>query len=144
MANYIGTMRTNYFRVRDEEAFRKLMSTSVDYEGCPLQLFEKEEDGRKLFGFGGYGGLLGICDPDNDDFEWNEAREAFIETLKDLLEDGNAAIILEAGAEKMRYVTGIAEIVTKTGSDFVDMTAAAKEKARALLGNPKWDTCCEY
>lgn len=40
MANYECTVRTNYFHVKDEEAFRKLVEGIVSEYG--IKLFEKK------------------------------------------------------------------------------------------------------
>lgn len=48
MSEFIGCTRTNYFHVKDEEAFRKLMSRAVsDTEG--IEIWGDRQGRRKSF-----------------------------------------------------------------------------------------------
>lgn len=58
--------------------------------------------------------------------------------------EDDAVIIMESGNEKLRYVTGCATIITSKGVDGVDVVDIAIQKARELLGNPTWDSQCDY
>ena len=54
MANYYCVMRTNYFRVKDEEKFLELMESVCSGED-DLQIWsETDAEGAKRFGFGAY------------------------------------------------------------------------------------------
>lgn len=146
MANYNCTIRTNYFHVKDEDAFKALMARVYGEEDA-VQLFEdKDEQGRPVFGFGSYGGIAGVknamCDEDDDLDE--SAYDEFIDELKKLVAEDDAIIILESGNEKLRYITGQAHIITSTEERFLDITKIAAQQAALMLQNPNYTTKCEY
>jgi hypothetical protein len=104
MANYYGQARTNYFAVKDAEAFRE------DIKNYPVELIERknEETGETLFGF-----MDASQDGAGlDDFIYDDDFEATEISWEDLFEkhlvDGWVAVILETGAEKYRYLVGCA------------------------------------
>ncbi len=141
MANYYGTVRTNYFHVKSEEAFRELMShvTAED----EIHIFEETDlSGKPMFGFGCYGSIYGLISDDDEEAE--ESYDDFILKLQECIVDDDAAIIMEAGYEKLRYIVGTALVVTSKETYFVDAKDVAIDKARELLGNPEWITKCEY
>lgn len=60
MANYQCAVRTNYFHVKDEAAFKKLMANVVCSEDY-VEVWEREdENGNKIFGFGCYSSINGL------------------------------------------------------------------------------------
>ena len=143
MANYECTVRTNYFHVKDEEAFRKLVERIVSE--CGIELFEKNDpEGEKLFGFGSYGSLYGICkDSEEDDDEYDE-EEVLYQKLQSCVAEDDAVIILTAGNEHLRYVTGDAVCITHDKIEYLDLTCLAVAKAAEMLNNPLYSTVCEY
>lgn len=145
MANYYCTIRTNYFKVKDETAFRDFMSRVT---GCEdnVELFERRsEDGSKFFGFGCYGNIAGVIDPNIDDpDDTDNAYDEFIQGLQKQVADDDAIIILESGSEKMRYVIGQAAVITSKQFEYLDITHLAIMKASEMLANPNWQTICEY
>ena len=143
MADYSGTMRTNYFRVKDENAFRELMERVYP----SVHVFEKlDTRGRKLFGFGAYEAIAGVtCAAIDEDPDAQEsAYDEFIRCLQECIADDDAIIMIEAGHEKLNYVAGKAEIITATDYRYVDITRVAVGIATEMLANPNWETCCEY
>ena len=143
MANYECTVRTNYFHVKDEEAIRKLVEGIVSEYG--IELFEKNDpEGEKLFGFGSYGSLYGICkDSAEDDDEYDE-EEVLYQKLQSCVAEDDAVIILTAGNEHLRYVTGDAVCITHDKIEYLDLTCLAVAKAAEMLNNPLYSTVCEY
>ena len=107
MANYYAAARTNYFRVKDEQAFRK-WAGDLSCEICD------DQEGRFCLLPGEYtdDGTFPSCrfDENNDgvDFE-------FEEELAQHLQPGSVAIIMESGAEKLRYVHGHAIAIRSDG-----------------------------
>jgi hypothetical protein len=104
MANYYASERTNYFRVKDEVAFRQFADrfnlTVID-----------DSEGR--FGLlpGNYtdDGTFPTYLPDTDeDFD-------FLAALSEHLEKGSIAVRVQAGAEKLRYICGFAEAINHQG-----------------------------
>lgn len=146
MANYMSTTRTNYFRVKDPEAFRTFMATVEGTEGSVELWEEKDNNGNLVFGFGTYGSLSGICDVGEagTDVTSEPDYEEFINGLQDHVAEDDAVIILEAGNEKLRYVVGSATIVTSRDCEYLNITDLAVSRVSALLGNPDWKTKCEY
>ena len=102
MANYYESARTNYFRVKDIDAFKEelkdVKSLTIAVEHRDLKdyvcLLAENENG----------------------FSWdyyNESLDDYVEIDWDgifnkHLVDGSVAIIIGAGAEKLRYISGYA------------------------------------
>lgn len=112
MADYIATARSNYFKVKDETAFRAWC------EALNLTVIGKTtKDGVKRLGFlvaTDHGTVPSYrYDETTDDFEDIEFAKELAEHLAD--EPGNVAIYMEAGAEKMRFVKGYAAAVNAKG-----------------------------
>lgn len=113
MANWYGTSRSNYFRVKDAEAFKSHM----DELGARHW---SRSDGT--FAVGG-----------DDDGHWpssfiddtGECQDFdFMEEVRKHLLPGEVAIFQQAGAEKLRYVTGQAIAVHSDGRRcFVDINS---------------------
>lgn len=105
MANWIGVSRTNYFKVKDEEAFLKAMeSLPVDVWGVVTV------DGSTAYGLG--------AEPNEGSWpiEDDEGKEIAIEDLvASHLAEGEVAVFMSAGFEKQRYVSGNAVAVDSTG-----------------------------
>ena len=97
MANWIGTARTNYFRVKDVAAFKTWAA------GAGLGVFER--DGRYgLYSEVEHGAwpanVLDAAAIDND--------RAFdlVPELNPHVGEGEIVVCIEAGAENIRYITG--------------------------------------
>lgn len=151
MANYESTVRTNYFHVKDAEKFRAVMRRVYGYEDAVELWEEKDKGGGPVFGFGVYGGISGIL-PDlesgndgGDNYDPDGCSyDDFLEALQQCVADDDAVIILESGNEKMRYVVGAATIITAKEIRYLDITDLAVEEASKMLGNPGWETVCDY
>ena len=131
MANYSCTIRTNYFRVKDEDSFRELMSRVYGSEDS-VDIFERRDNnGTLYFGFGCYGGIGGLRNAasDEDDDADESAYDEFLDKLQKCVAEDDAIIIFEAGSEKLRYVTGEATIITSTDYKFFNIIQAAKKEA---------------
>lgn len=111
MANYYGTARTNYFAVKDAEAFKNEMaeiSVNVIEQAHPTE--------GTLYGFLD-------ADPDGGGMPWeklDEDSDEYIEIdwaglFSRHLKDGWVAVMMEAGAEKYRYLTGYAVAYNNKG-----------------------------
>ena len=59
MANYISFTRSNYFRVTDPEAFKKIINCVITDEDS-LELWERTENGMTYYGFGAYSSICGL------------------------------------------------------------------------------------
>jgi hypothetical protein len=123
MANYYANSRSNYFRVRDKEAFKAFCETfNVEYI--------EDKDGRS--GWCGHdddcGGIPG--DIYNEETGDSEDIDFPLEVSKHLC-DGEVAIMLEVGNEKLCYIIGYAVAINSKGErkviNLLDIYNAAKE-----------------
>jgi hypothetical protein len=108
MANYVATARSNYFKVKDAEGFKSWVSN------CPNVALISRDDGT----FAVYSD-----DPDSGSwptFKWDEeigddVEFDLFEEIAEFLIDGEIAVFMEVGAEKLRYCNGYAIAVHSNG-----------------------------
>jgi len=107
MANWQGLARSNYFTVKDEEAFR------ATFEGVDVEILE--EDGK--FGLLSTEDDTGAWPTYTYDEETDEENDDFdvIEEVIPHLAEGSVAVFIEAGHEKARYISGYAYAVNSKG-----------------------------
>ena len=102
MANWCGASRSNYFRVKDEAAFREwAMSLNIG-------IFQNNQDAA-MFAVhpGEYRG-----DGSWPSYDYDECEEIhFVNQLSAHLAAGEIAVLMTAGAENLRNVTGDAVAV---------------------------------
>lgn len=106
--DYYGTGRTNYFKVKDVEAFKKWVSSF----GGQFITKETRVKGKQIE----HPELVGIIlDNSVPDMKHTSAEEGdeliefdFYAELKSHLQKGQVAVYMESGAEGHRYVTGFA------------------------------------
>ncbi len=114
MANYYCQSRTNYFRVKDEAAFREWANK------WNLEIIESVKTGVTLFG-------LTPGDSDCGAFSlYDEAADEQLDVCDEIaahLADDSIAVVLETGAEKLRYLIGWAVAINSSG-DRVEMSLA--------------------
>jgi hypothetical protein len=131
MANYYASARTNYFAVTDLEAFK----ADIESKTSSVQVVSQEKDGLTLVG------LLGSDDDgggfpfeyEDEDGEYVELNWA--EIFKAHLEDGWVAIIMESGAEKLRYIAGYAVAYNSKGETVSLNLDDIYDKAKSLGTN---------
>lgn len=102
MANYIGSARTNYFKVKDETAFR---AWAAKYG---LEVIEH----KKLFGVlpgDSEDGTFSLFDDEKDDYL------DICDEIALHLADGSIAVVMESGHEKLRYICGWAVAINSKG-----------------------------
>jgi hypothetical protein len=112
MANYYGIGRTNYFRVKDEAAFREAveglsgMTLRTRSESDLFMLMDDNPDG---------GGWCVLPKGADGEADWDAEYVDIADFLAAHLADGEVAIVMESGHEKYRYVTGWAIAVNSRG-----------------------------
>ncbi len=109
MADWTGTARSNYFRVKDPEAFKAAM------EPYEVRVLERRHPGSGEM----YYGLVSETDFggwQSYDYE-TEEDIALWKIVSEHLAFGDVAVFVEAGAERARYVTGYAIAFDATGRD---------------------------
>lgn len=146
MANYNCTIRTNYFHVNDNKKFEEFMTHVY---GEDLEVFHNvDANGNTVYGFGGYGGISGYFnseeDYENNDEAWDNAYDNFIDGLATHVAEDDAVLIFEAGNEKLRYVIGSVTVITSKGYEYRDITGMGIEMARQMLNNSNYKTQCDY
>ncbi len=109
MADWYGTARSNYFKVRDNKAFevfmQNLSSMTAEHNDVDNTWWIRTDD----YGNGGFNWTVY-----DENFEPDDSVNAMDE-LASHLQEGEVAIFLEAGAEKLRYITGNALAIAWTG-----------------------------
>lgn len=143
MANYYATSRTNYFRVTDEEQYKELFSRLVGFDD-DIADFTEQQEGVIWHGFGCYGTIDYRLPEDKRDAFTEFDLDTFFRELQKILPDDEAFILLEAGHEKLRYVTGNAFIITRDKISYCDMTDMAVNMAKEMLEDHDFTTKCDY
>lgn len=106
MANYNGSCRSNYFNVKDDEAFMEAMND------IPSISLKKTKQGFVILGEHTDSGWPSHFYND----ETGEATDIDLpEIVSKHLVDGDVAIFMESGAEKLRYIAGYAEAINNKG-----------------------------
>ena len=111
MSNFQGTARSNYFRVKDEALFRTYINSLPS-----LKVITDKVGEETLFGF------LSNC-PDSGTFPssvydeeiGDEAEVDLVAGVAAHLLPGEVCVLMEAGSEKARYISGWAEAFDHTG-----------------------------
>ena len=114
MADWYGHARSNYFRVKDLDAFKAKMEQvglevvgrrqddSVEADGRVAVLSTNDDKG---------GWPSGYYDDDADE----DVEVDVVELIAEHLADDEVAVFMECGAEKLRYLTGNATAVNNKG-----------------------------
>lgn len=144
MANYECAMRTNYFHVKDADAFREFMKRVVADEDRVDLWEEKDQNGNPIFGFGCYGSIIGVRSQNADDEDDDLDYDVFVDELAQHVAIDDAAIILTSGHEKLRYLTGTALVVTRNEQKFINVESIAAAEAAKILCDPEWKTRTSY
>lgn len=137
MANYYGTARSNYFHVEDNEHF---------IEECRkrgIGVWDDRDDDRVgIYADTGDGGgwPSSFYDEETEDYVEFEV----VEFVAEHLEVGEVAILMEAGAEKMRYVHGHAIAVNHKGETRRVILNDIYDLARELTDEPDEITQCDH
>ena len=110
MADYYAETRSNYFKVRDEVAFRAWATLRE------VEVWDEDRNGQKYF-------CIAMDDPDRKgwytfiyDAETDEITKVRAEQeLAAHLQDGSVAILMEIGSEGDRYLAGKSIAVNSRG-----------------------------
>jgi hypothetical protein len=113
MANYYANARTNYFKVKDIEAFKN------EVEQYPLEVSSRDDNPEFV--------ALFITDDNEGGFPWvdfyTEDAEGDEINWTDIfarhLQENSVVIIQEVGNEKLRYFGGMAVAINSKGEEIV-------------------------
>jgi hypothetical protein len=126
VANYTGAARTNYFRVKDRDAFNDAL------QDLDVTISEQNSDPQFvcLLATGTDDGCFPswVYNEDTDDHDDIDLPGL----IADHLVDGDVAIIMEAGHEKLRYVSGWALAVNSKGETVQVTLNDIYDKAKTL------------
>ncbi|MDD2766078.1 MAG: hypothetical protein PHE83_19110 [Opitutaceae bacterium] len=122
MANYYCTARTNYFKVKDETAF-KAWAASHGFQVAESELGK------------GFALFAGEANDSGDLSYFDEAQDETVhaaDEISQFLARDAVAVFMEAGSEKARYVIGIALAVNAEGEQITislnDIYAEAEKR----------------
>lgn len=108
MANFYGTARSNYFKVKDDVAFKDWVTTVPN-----LGFWKHNKDET-----------FAVYSDDSDSGCWpssfldedeNDVEFDMVEALSKHLADGEVCVLMQAGAEKLRYISGYSQAFNNTG-----------------------------
>lgn len=125
MANYYGTARTSYVKIKNIEAFKEAMSP------YPVEIIEQD-------------GKYGLLDthPDGGGWCWTRWEDGDyedddpVDLIAPHMEDDQVMIMVETGHEKYRYVTAYAVVFNAKGDcKTIHLSDAAHELAKSFGGD---------
>ena len=130
MANWYGATRTNYFRVKDEERYQQIFSRLTGSE--PIEDFTNENNGKIWHGFGAYCDIYYLKENTTDDIE---DISVLLKDISSILTDDSVFVITCVGNEKLRYLTGICNMVFPNGKILrCDLADFAHKSAQEFFG----------
>ena len=149
MANFIGTARTNYFHVTDEEKYKYLFNGLVGSDDEIISFDETDKNGKILHGFGSYSSIYWSPSKADGNPDWLDEDDAdgyedFLNQLSKILPEDEAFVLIDVGHEKLRYLSGFATIVTNKDIKYVDLTNTTQTVAREMLQKPDYKLEIEY
>lgn len=103
MASWSGAARSNWVRVADLEGLKK----SLDNWSISVQ---EDGDGRVAF-FSTVGGWPSFSEDETGD----EIEFTFSEVVMPYIAEGEVLVVMEAGYERLRYLTGVAAAFVRRG-----------------------------
>ena len=130
--NCNSSIRSNYFKITDRNAFEKLCGqlSGEDFLSVKVSINEKNMACISCQGMLTW----------DDDIDLNQ----FYELLQHIIDPNDAAIFVTIDQEGMRYIGGDAVIITNNGIVHKDLWQMAFKEARTLLQRPEWTTQYEY
>lgn len=138
MANYYCSCRTNYFEVKDPDAFKEAMeSFPVNVCFIAAEPEFKTPDYYCLLGEDPDGSGWPSYNGEDEDFD-------FYDYVAGFLADDSVAIFIEAGAEKLRYIQGIAIAINNKKECESVWLNDIYEKAESLVPTGTNITHAEY
>jgi hypothetical protein len=114
MANYYANARTNYFKVKDIEAFKN------EVANYPLEVVSRDDNPEFVALFiteGDEDGSFPWCDFYTEDAEGDEIN--WTEIFGRHLQENSVVIIQEVGNEKLRYFGGMAVAINSKGEEII-------------------------
>lgn len=104
MSDWHGTTRSNYFKVKDLDSFKTMLSN------FQVECITKENTDLVGFYSTTYNGGIPTCFPGN-----NLIEVSILDCIAPHLETNEVCVVQSVGAEKQRYLTGTAIAISHTG-----------------------------
>lgn len=124
MADWIGSARTNYFRISDKEG----LIESLTPFPLSLQKHSSEEDYYCILSndeYGGWPSAAYIDNPENE--EDDEIEFSFKDRVMPYVKEGEVVIAMECGAEKLRYLTGHSSAFVREGDEIKECSISMSD-----------------
>lgn len=136
MANYMGTTKTNHFKVNNKEKAELILSSIFTDGEFYFDITETKNEGIFECWFGSTGSISGIAknyaSPNNNDDE-DEDYDFMISELQSILTDDTFITLIEVGYEKLCYVNGSCLVITKDKTKFIDLMDEGEAVGEQLL-----------
>lgn len=104
MTTYYASARSNYFKVKNPAAFAKAL---------------KPYNVRIVAGRNGHKGKVSLQCTGENSWDWcdydNDTEKSAVEIIAPHLKKGEVCILMETGAESLRFIVGRAEAFDHTG-----------------------------
>lgn len=110
MANWKGTARSNYVRVENIEALRAAL------EPWPIAMVKTDDDCVAFFATTDDGDFPSFETDENDE----EIEFSFADVVMPHIAAGEVLVTMTIGAERKRYLTGVASALVRDGDGNVD------------------------
>lgn len=129
MANYMGVLVTNDFKVADEEKFKALLERLSSE--CGIEHYETDRPSGHYHCLASYGDIS--LEMEDGEIEYD--MSVLFEELQACIPEDECIVFLEAGHEKLRYVNGAVSIITKHAIYEENIISWAVKKCRELYGD---------
>lgn len=133
--NYNSSIRSNYFKITDRDAFEKLCEQLSGEDFVNVSINEQNMARISCYGM--------LCFDYNED-DCSDNLNEFYRHLQSLIDPNDAAIFVTIGQEGLRYIGGDATIITSNKIVYKGLWNMAIGEARTLLQNPEWTTQNNY
>lgn len=137
MANYMGTTKSNYFKVNNKEKAELIFSSIFSDGEVYFDISETEKEGIFECWFGSTGSISGIAknynSSTNEDECEDEDYDLMISELQSILTEDTFITLIEVGYEKLRYVNGSCLVITKDKTKFIDLMDEGEAVGKQLV-----------
>lgn len=120
MSDYMGTTKSNKFKVKNKEKAELIINSMCTDGDIYFDITETDNKEEFLCWFGSTGSIVGIAKnynitKDNDEYtEDDEANYDFmLSELQSIVAENSYINLIEVGYEKLRYVNGHCVVITK-------------------------------